>query len=185
MFEAQSKYRMGLLLWMSHSAWPSMVWQTYDYYFEPTAAYFGCKKACEPLHIQWNPVSDSIEVVNYRNSDETKLKAIMEILNFDGSVKLKKKSVIDCPEDHTVLCCKMEYPADLSSVYFMRLTLKKGSSTLSENLYWRGLKEGDLKTVRDLPKVKLKTKTKIVRKGEQLHLTTTLINKTKYPALMV
>ena len=31
MFEAQSKYRMGVLLWMSHSCWPSFVWQTYDY----------------------------------------------------------------------------------------------------------------------------------------------------------
>ena len=54
MFEAQSKYRMGVLLWMSHSCWPSFVWQTYDYYFEPTAAYYGCKKGSEPLHIQWN-----------------------------------------------------------------------------------------------------------------------------------
>jgi beta-galactosidase/beta-glucuronidase len=184
-FEAQSKNRMGMLLWMSHSSWPSMVWQTYDYYFEPTAAYYGCKKACEPLHIQWNPLSDSIEVVNYRNSDGTKLTAIMEILNFDGSIKLKKKTVIDCPEDHTVRCYKMEYPERLSSVYFIRLTLKKGSTTLSENLYWRGLKEGDLKTVRDLPKVKLETTTKIVRKANQFHLTTTLTNKTKQPALMV
>ncbi len=185
MFEAQSKNRMGILLWMSHSAWPSMVWQTYDYYFEPTAAYFGCKKACEPLHIQWNPISDSIEVVNYRNSNGTKLTAVMEILNLDGSVKSQKKIVIDCPEDHTVQCCKMEYPEHLSSVYFIRLTLKKGKSTLSENLYWRGLKEGDLKAVLSLPKVKLEINTKVVRKGNQLNLTTTLINKTKQPALMV
>ena len=39
MFEAQSKHRMGLLIWMSHPCWPSFVWQTYDYYFEPTAAF--------------------------------------------------------------------------------------------------------------------------------------------------
>ena len=185
MFEAQSKNRMGLLLWMSHSAWPSMVWQTYDYYFEPTAAYFACKKACEPLHIQWNSVSDSIEVVNYRNSKGTGLTAVMEILNLDGSVKLKKEAAIDCPEDHTVRCYKVEYPHDLSSVYFIRLTLKKGSKIISENLYWRGLKEGDLEAVRNLPKVKLETDTKVVRNGKQLHMTTTLMNKTKQPALMV
>ena len=65
MFEAQSKNRMGLLIWMSHPCWPSFVWQTYDYYLEPTAAYFGAKKASEPLHIQWNPVTDNVEVVNY------------------------------------------------------------------------------------------------------------------------
>ena len=65
MFEAHAKNRMGLLLWMTHPAWPSFVWQTYDYYFEPTAAYFGAKKANEPLHIQWNPVTDNVDVVNY------------------------------------------------------------------------------------------------------------------------
>jgi hypothetical protein len=64
MFESRSLNRKGLLLWMSHPAWPSMTWQTYDWYFEPTAAYFGCKKASEPIHIQWNPSDDSIEVVN-------------------------------------------------------------------------------------------------------------------------
>ena len=69
MFEAQSKNRMGLLIWMSHSCWPSFVWQTYDYYFEPTAAYFGAKKASEPLHIQWNPATDNVEVVNYSGGD--------------------------------------------------------------------------------------------------------------------
>ena len=53
MFEAQSKNRMGLLIWMSHPAWPSFVWQTYDYYFEPTAAYFrreeGLRAAAHPV----------------------------------------------------------------------------------------------------------------------------------------
>ncbi len=70
MFEAQSKNRMGLLIWMSHPAWTSLTWQTYDYFLEPTAAYFGCKKASEPLHIQWNPVSDSVEVVNYSGGNQ-------------------------------------------------------------------------------------------------------------------
>jgi hypothetical protein len=55
MFEAQNRARMGLLIWMSHPAWPSFVWQTYDYYFDTSAGYFGSKKASEPLHIQWNP----------------------------------------------------------------------------------------------------------------------------------
>ena len=49
--------------------WPSFVWQTYDYYLDPTAGYFGAKKASEPLHIQWNPVTDNVEVVNYSAGD--------------------------------------------------------------------------------------------------------------------
>src|SRR3712207_9255915 len=63
MYEGAQQYRMGLLIWMSHACWPSTVWQTYDYYFEPTAAYFGVKKACEPLHVQYNPTTHGVQVV--------------------------------------------------------------------------------------------------------------------------
>ena len=54
MFEGQSKNRLGLLIWMSHPAWPSLLWQTYDYFFDTDAGYYGAKKGAEPLHIQWN-----------------------------------------------------------------------------------------------------------------------------------
>jgi hypothetical protein len=54
----------GLLIWMSQSAYPSFVWQTYDYYYDATGSYWGAKKACEPLHIQWNASSNSIKAVN-------------------------------------------------------------------------------------------------------------------------
>ena len=41
----------GIMTWMGQSAYPSMVWQTYDYYYDLTGAYWGTKSACEPLHI--------------------------------------------------------------------------------------------------------------------------------------
>ena len=31
----------GILIWMSHPCYPSFVWQTYDYYYDPTGAYWG------------------------------------------------------------------------------------------------------------------------------------------------
>ena len=37
MYEGQSKNRLGLLIWMSHPAWPSLLWQTYDYFFDTDA----------------------------------------------------------------------------------------------------------------------------------------------------
>jgi len=185
MFEAQSRNRMGMLLWMSHPAWPSMVWQTYDYYFEPTAAYFGCKKANEPLHIQWNALTDSVEVVNYSIQNGSGLTAAMEIINLDGTIKLEKKAALDCPEDNTIRCFKVTYPENLSSTYFIRLRLTRGSTVISENFYWRGVKEDDLKAARALPKVKVETTTKVVRDGDRWRLTTELTNNAAHPALMV
>ena len=148
-FEARSEQRRGMILWMSHPAWPSMVWQTYDYYFEPTGAYFGSKKACEPLHILWNPLHDDIEVVNYHAGLRRGLTASCDLFNLDGSVVWNREAPLDIREDETVVCFPLEFPAELTEVYFIRLRLTDAAGTvLSENLYWRGREEGNLKALR-------------------------------------
>jgi hypothetical protein len=185
-FEAQSRDRMGVLLWMSHPCWPSFVWQTYDFYLEPTAAYFGCKKASEPLHIQWNRFTGFVEVVNLSREGSTNLTAYAEILNLDGKSIWKKSVELVCPEDSVNPCIKLEYPSGLSPVHFIRLELMQDSKiVLSNNLYLRGLEEGNLRAIRELPKVKLTTTTTNERKGDIWLLTTVLHNSTPTPALMI
>jgi len=184
-FEAQSKNRMGLLLWMSHCCWPSLLWQTYDYYLEPTAAYFACKNACEPLHIQWNRVTESVEVVNYSAGNARGLTALAEVLNIDGSIKWTKSAPLDSAEDSVATCMQMEYPTGLTAVHFVRLTLSRGGTPVSANLYLRGAQEGNYRAIRQLPKAIIKTATDITRQGDQWQLTTRLSNHSAYPALMV
>jgi hypothetical protein len=185
MFEAQSVHRMGVLLWMSHSCWPSFVWQTYDYYFEPTAAYFGCKKGSEPLHIQWNCLDETIEVVNYSSGNQAGLIAELELLNLDGSRIDQKSSTVDSREDSTVTCWKMSYPANASPVHFIRLRLRKGDEVVSSNFYMRGLEEGNLRAIRELPKSQIDSSTKAAKSGDGWRLTTELRNTGRAPALMV
>jgi beta-galactosidase/beta-glucuronidase len=185
MFEAQSKNRMGALLWMSHPAWPSFVWQTYDYYFEPTAAYFGAKKASEPLHIQWNLATDDVEVVNYSGGNAKGLTAQVEVLNLDGSVRWEKTAIVDSAEDSVVTPIAMEYPSGLTAVHFIRLKLTQGDKIVSSNFYWRGLEEENYRALRELPKVNLEAATQVERQGNQWVLTTELKNVSAQPALLV
>lgn len=185
MFEAQGRHRMGLLLWMSHPAWPSLVWQTYDYYFEPTAAYFGCKKASEPVHIQWDPLTDSVEVVNYSGRDVPGLNVRAEILNSDGSVQWQQSGSIDLKEDSRVLCMKIDTPSDVSNVYFIRLKLTRGTDLISENFYWRGKEENNFKALRKLDKVTLDKSSVIHKSGDRWVIQTHLKNPSKTPAVMV
>jgi len=185
MFEAQSRNRMGLLIWMSHPAWPSFVWQTYDYFLEPTAAYFGAKKASEPLHVQWNPVSDGVEIVNYSGGDQRDLSVKAEILNLDGGVKWEKTAVLDSAEDSVAAPIALEYPEGLSPVHFIRLKLLRGSALVSENFYWRAAEEGNFQPLRLLPKVKVEAVTRVDRQGERWVLKTDLKNPSRDPALMV
>jgi hypothetical protein len=176
---------MGLLIWMSHSCWPSFVWQTYDYYFEPTAAYFGMKKASEPLHIQWNAATDNIEVVNYSGGNAKGLTATVQLLNMDGAVKWEKTATVDSPEDSVQTPIKMEYPAGLTATHFIRLRLTHAGREVSENFYLHGLEEANFKAIRDLPKVKLEATTRTERQGANWVLTTELHNPSAQPALMV
>ncbi len=114
MFEGQSKNRLGLLIWMSHPAWPSLLWQTYDYFFDTDAGYYGAKKGAEPLHVQWNAATDAVEVVNYSAGDQTGLTAHAEIINLDGSTKWEKSAALASHDDSTASPIQLEYPTGLS-----------------------------------------------------------------------
>lgn len=193
MFESRSLNRKGLLLWMSHPAWPSMTWQTYDWYFEPTAAYFGCKKASEPLHIQWNPADNNIEIVNYNAGDYHGLNVRAMVMNTDGSVVWEKYGSFDSTEDTTVKCFAVEFPSEVSETHFIKLYLTDSEgNTLSDNFYINGTEYGNHQAMASMSKadVKVSSNFEKVADGSEIHGdewrgSVTLQNRSKVPAVMV
>ncbi|MBQ3026405.1 MAG: discoidin domain-containing protein [Alistipes sp.] len=185
MFESRSMYRKGLLLWMTHPAWPSMVWQTYDYYFEPTAAYFGCMKANEPLHIQWNAATDEVEVVNYSAGDHAHLCVEAKIVNLDGSVVWSEKKCMSSIEDSTVKCFKLDFSGELTAAHFVKLTLWESERVVSDNFYIRGTEEGNFQAIRTLPEVSLRKRVKMECNNGEWSAVVTLRNTSDVPALMI
>ena len=204
MFEAQGKNRMGVLMWMSHPCWPSFVWQTYDYYLEPTAGYFGAKKGCEALHVQWNPLNDTVEVVNYSAGHRAGLGVTASVVNMDGSVRWEQAATVDSAEDSVTAPFKLVFPASgLSPLHFVRLRLTESGAAVSENTYMRSLKTYqvpgftfgpfhvpdypafDFHAIRALPRVGLRASTAAERRGERWVLRTDLENTSGTPALLV
>ena len=181
MFESRGQYRRGLLLWMSHPAWPSMVWQTYDYYFEPTGAYFGCKKACEPIHIQLNLLTREVEAVNYHAGDRSGLSAKVSVLDMGGKVVDGCTAQLDLPEDSTLVVAPLPVPEGISSVYYVKLELADAAGNLlSENFYVQGKEEGNLQELNMLGKASVKVS--MTGKGPWK---VTLTNNGNVPALML
>jgi hypothetical protein len=185
MFEAQGTHRMGLLLWMSHPCWPSFVWQTYDFYLDPTAAYFGCKKASEPLHIQWNSATETIEVVNYSAGNINNLSATIEVLNMTGNSIMSKTVDVQSKEDSIATVMPMVYPDGITAVHFLRLVLKENGQVRSSNFYMRGVEQGNFRALRTLKKARVRNQTSAQKQGERWMLTTELQNTSAFPALMV
>ena len=186
MFESRGWNRKGLLIWMSHSCWPSMVWQTYDYYFEPTAAYFGAKKASAPIRIQWNPVSGNVEVVNNNALDQDGLTAYAAILNFDGKVVYETSATLDSKEDTTSPVFPLSFDdPDLTDTYYIKLKLTRGNELLADNFYWEGKEDGNYSRLLDLGNAKVSVKTKNTKTADGYKVKATLRNSSRVPALMV
>lgn len=158
----------GLLLWMSHPAYPSFVWQTYDYYYDPTGAYWGAKKACEHLHIQWNASTNSIKVINTTGTDLKGATVTATVYNLDGREvpTLRREALADVASSNRTEAFVLQLPpiaegasqaAGLSPLHFIRLRLTDADGRLlSENFYWRnGDKELDYTPLNTLPQASL------------------------------
>ena len=177
MYESGSGDRMGLLIWMSHPCWPSMVWQTYDYYLEPTAAYFGVKHACEPLHVQWNPVSNYVEVVN-RSAGKQQGTVMATIIDLNGNTMWEDEQDFVCDEDMTLDMMQVKVPEEISGAYFLSLTLIDDKGKVrSMNDYVNTTIENDRTSLHDLRQAQVTA----IANGKSI----TLTNNSDVPAVML
>lgn len=126
----------GLLLWMSHPAWPSFIWQTYSYDYETPASFFGTKKAAEPVHIQMNLDNDEIIAVNTTLKDVKDAKLSMEYYDLNGKLLLSENKEINVKANGITDIMKAPKPNNLPELYLVRLVLRNKTRPISRNDYW-------------------------------------------------
>jgi exo-1,4-beta-D-glucosaminidase len=207
MFEAygRNKYNStGVIQWMLNNAWPSLYWHLYDYYLRTGGSYFGTKKACEPLHIQYSYDDRSIVVVNSFLQKFSGMQAFVSVLNLDLTEKFSKKITFDISPDGVERLITIPELQNLSTTYFVKLELKDtDGEVVSSNFYWLSTTKEvfnweksytwttpmksypDYTALQTLPKVKLTTTSNFeVRKGEEL-VHVTVSNPTKNLAFAI
>ncbi len=142
MFEAFNKnkyFATGVIQHMLNNAWPSMIWHLYDYYLDADAGYFGTKKACEPLHIQYSYDDRSIVVVNSTYERAPGLHASVHVYNLAWKELLSSETTVDAGVDSSqrVFTIPDSLYAGADRVFFIDLTLSDASGrVLSRNFYW-------------------------------------------------
>jgi len=123
--------------WKLNSCWPDIQWQIYDYYLRPTSSYYYIKNACEPLHIQLNPVDSVVAVINHYLKPQRNLKARVRVFDFDMQLKWKKEISAEIAEDSYRDLFAIPPLRDLSPVYFVKLELfDANNQPVSDNFYW-------------------------------------------------
>jgi exo-1,4-beta-D-glucosaminidase len=148
MFEgyARNKYTStGVVQWMLNNAWPSLIWHLYDYYLLPGGGYFGTKKACEPVHVQYSYDDRSIVAVNNTRRTQPRLKLTAQVFDLDLAEKFTKTVDLDLPADANVRAFVIPELQALTQTYFLKLTLEaQDGALLSSNFYWLSMKEDEL-----------------------------------------
>jgi hypothetical protein len=183
MFEClQANQGSGVLIWMTQAAWPALICQLYDYYFDPTAAYFGAKEGAEPVHIFWDSNADLIKAANNTVSDLTDLTAEAWAYNLEGKKLWHKSFRLDLSSTTVKNCFPIKRPP---GVFFIKLKLRHGNKILSDNFYWSSSKGGSCTNLNDLPRVTLPTTVAKSGDGQTCRLTVQVKNPTHSVALMI
>ncbi|MEO9894114.1 glycoside hydrolase family 2 TIM barrel-domain containing protein [Aurantibacter sp.] len=154
MFEAFQVHKdrsTGLVQWMLNAAWPKMYWQLYDYYLNPTGAFYATQKACLPLHLIYNYGNHQIFAINDYSHQVNNLTAQLRIYTINSELVLEEQITLDALPDSAVSIFDVQKLESLTTTYFIDLRLIDDSNNeVSSNFYWLSTVEEELDYEADL-----------------------------------
>jgi len=181
-----------------------MVWHLYDYYLRPGGGYFGTKKACEPVHVQYSYDDHSVAVVNSLPHSFQQVVVTAKVYDFKLVEKFSKQSTMNAGPDSSTRVFELPELKEISKTYFLRLTLADAAGNLkSSNFYWLSTQPDvldwkntkwwytptqsytDFRMLKDLPPVQLKLHTKTRTHGGKNLTRVTVKNPSSSLALFV
>ncbi|GAA4569044.1 glycosyl hydrolase 2 galactose-binding domain-containing protein [Planotetraspora kaengkrachanensis] len=192
MFEAWNAHlwrdASGLMLWMSHPAWHSTVWQTYDYDFDVNGAYFGARKACEPVHVQADPQEWRVVAVNHTPRALTGVTVTAAAFDLAGRpLGASRRTRVDVPPSATERAFTAGWAPGMPDLHLLRLTLEDAEGrVLSENVYWRYREAAHMRALNDVPQAQVSARAaREATTGTRRSLTATVTNDGPVVAAMV
>ncbi|MDR2921447.1 MAG: glycoside hydrolase family 2 [Tannerella sp.] len=128
----------GLILWMSHPSWPSMTWQTHTYDYETPGAYFGVKKAQEPIHIQMNLPDHKVIILNNTQVSQKGMTVTVKGYDIQGKQYYNRTAKYDAAAGQKTDCFIAEIEQDAPAFALIRLELRnRKGEIVSVNDYWK------------------------------------------------
>jgi hypothetical protein len=177
----------GVMLWKINSAFPSVVWQVYDWFLMPNAGYYFMQNACEPVHIQLNINDFKVLAVNRTYTPFSGLSAHVELFDMDSKSLFHDEKIISLSatevKETTSISSELN---NLKGVNFVVLNLKNNAGkVISHNVYWLS-GNGDFKSLNDMQKTTVDVKVLSSVKGKDAtSWTIQITNSTKKIAFFI
>ena len=138
-FEHGDRFSTGLLFWFHNSPNRQVCGRLWDWSLEPTAALYFSQDAHEPLHAQFDFLKNTVSVNNEWPRAFPGCRVTARALGPDSRELLRADATVDVPADRVLNdVLKIDWPADLPPVHFLRLDLAdaKGAA-VADTFYWR------------------------------------------------
>jgi hypothetical protein len=142
----------GVMLWKLNAAFPSVVWQVYDWFLQTNAGYYFMQNACEPLHIQLNLSNLKVTILNRKYKPASNLTATVQVFDIDSKSVFKEEAYLSMGpsevKETTSLASVLE---NGKGIAFVVLNIKNSAGKIiSHNFYWLA-PDGDYKSLNELP----------------------------------
>ena len=181
----QSTRGGGVIVWMTHPAWPSLICQTYDYYFEPTAAYFAFKTASEPIHILWRADNNKVQLINNSIHRLEGLKSTVKLFDFNGKLRFEKQFTNQVDPNSVSDLIDLQAPSDITKIYFIVLELSDAkANVLSRNFYWNSAKYQDYQDLNKMAISNINAHVRVKKAEKKSNIEIELENDSQQIALM-
>ncbi|MEK6782257.1 MAG: beta galactosidase jelly roll domain-containing protein [Bacteroidota bacterium] len=127
----------GVMLWKLNPAFPSVMWQIYDWYMLPNAGYYFARQACAPLHMQFNRNTNFIDVINRSYKTLQGVTAEVEIWDVNGKKLFSAAEKINMTPSSVLKWKSVSAWKQTPGIQFLLLRLRnQQGALLNQNTYW-------------------------------------------------
>lgn len=164
----------GILIWKTQNPWPGLRGQMYDWYLDVNASLYGTAKGCEPLHPFYNIITRKVQLLNTTVEDARSLTVKAQIFSREGSELWSFETSAEAPANTVSELFDIPEPENEKGVYFLKLSLIRGESILTDNIYWLTGTPRDYTSLNTLPKTHTDVKAEFTKAGDRINGTITL-----------
>jgi len=118
-----------------------MDWQLFDWYLMPNGAYYGAKKAGQPLQAMYNYSNQCVYLVNDMPKDTKPLTIEIRVFDINSKLLLEEKITRQISANQSVKIYHLPEIQNLSKTYFLSLKIMDSNARIADNFYWLSTKK--------------------------------------------
>ncbi|MGU3390150.1 glycoside hydrolase family 2 protein [Sphingomonas sp. M1A8_2b] len=172
------------MLWMTQPAWPSSAWQIFSSDYDTHAAFYGTKKASEPVHVQMNLPDHKVVLVN-NGPALTGAVVHAKVTSLDNRVLAEQRVTVSAGAGLVADAFTLDLaPLLAQGMVLVSLDVTDAAGKIvSQNVYWQGADDAAYRGMTQMAKVRLTSTATSRRDGDEIATTLDLSNPGNVAAL--